>query len=125
MFIKSKKLNKFDAELTKIDKILKESEIKFKVAEVFKIGEISYENESILLKVKNAFTKRDLNYLLSLNDVDISKDLIQIYLLIDDKENNLLLGIIDPYELYDNPVLLAKIENINYDYKSIKHKSIK
>jgi len=80
---------------------------------LFKIGEIILKDAQTLKNVNDAILNKDLNYLLQLNEIDVTQDLIQVHLLVDENDNNFLIGIIDPSELYDNPRLFAKSENIN------------
>ena len=126
MFFKKKRsISEFDAEIKKIEKLFKENKISFNVVELFKIGEQNYDSQTVLQNAKKAVMNKDFDYLISLDDIDISKDLLQVYLIIDDNKNNMLIGIIDPYELYDNPVIFSKAENIDFDKNLLEHKRIK
>ncbi len=121
---KKKKVRK-DPELHKIEKALKYAGIEFTPFKIFKIGESIYENEVVFNKVNSAIINKDLDYLVKLKNIDVTKDMIQIFLIVDKKGKSILIGIIDPYELYDNPTVFAKSFDISFEEKDLEKMRIK
>lgn len=104
-----------NAEVSSLKRILAENKIAFNISEVYRLGETVYQDSALLNRIREEISASNLDYLLGLKGVDITKDLIQIYLVVDEKKRNLLLGIIDPYELYHAPTLIGFSQDVIYD----------
>lgn len=123
-FLKKKGRKHKNAEIEMLEDILTKNKIDFDIAEVYKVGGTVYES-ALLDKIREKISAKNLNDLMQLSGIDVTKDLIEIYLLIDDKRKNLLLAIIDPYELYDNPTLIGYAKEVDCDLELLKERKIK
>lgn len=122
-FLKKKGRKHENAEIEMIEDILAKNKIDFDISEVYKVGGTVYES-GLLDKIREKISAKDLNDLMELKGIDVTRDLIEIYLLVDDRGKNILLGIIDPYELYDNPTLIAYTRDIDCNFGLLKEKRI-
>lgn len=124
-FLGKKRRKHESAEINTIERILVENKIEFNISEVYRLGETVYQDNALLNRVREEIAASNLEYLLNLSGVDITKDLIQIYLVVDDKKKNLLLGIIDPYEPYDNPTVIGFSRDVDCDLALLSERKIK
>ncbi len=111
-------------EYQKINELLNKNNIKFEIESLYKIGEVILKNEKQLESIKQEINTQNFEYLLTLNEIDLKKDLIQIYFIEDNKRENILVGLIDPFELYDNPQIIAVAKNVLVDRNIIEEKKI-
>lgn len=88
-----------------------EANLYLPIMRLYLLGQV-IANERSINQLTMLTQQHDLDHIVQLNDIDVTKDLIKVYAIHDGDSQFHLMAIIDPVELYMNPYMISLSRNV-------------